>query len=304
MVNMRRLKLMFLQAEDGIRDVAVNGVQTCALPIYFLALFGVLKIRRHVVRPGQPGVPTEASQVFGRPFSVALLVTLIGTGEYMASAPIGIAFVLYLLLLIPVLRILAPLTEPRIRTLLYVLSVFYALEGLHLLVHLSPFFGRALFALIVLTALVILGRLARPSRLRSMTMQGRNHRIFVIGIRACLALLAVSLGANIIGFVSLAQVLGLIALVGPLVAAALYSGVRVLALFLSAVLHTPWAQALLGLRADSIERLGTRVLSLGARSEEHTSELQSRLHLVCRLLLEKKNAHPPPTRSPCATTGY
>src|SRR5687768_17657789 len=31
----------------------------------------------------------------------------------------------------------------------------------------------------------------------------------------------------------------------------------------------------------------------GGRSEEHTSELQSRLHLVCRLLLEKKNVlHP------------
>src|SRR2546429_6945917 len=28
--------------------------------------------------------------------------------------------------------------------------------------------------------------------------------------------------------------------------------------------------------------------SIGRRSEEHTSELQSRLHLVCRLLLEKK----------------
>src|SRR2546422_5544713 len=27
------------------------------------------------------------------------------------------------------------------------------------------------------------------------------------------------------------------------------------------------------------------------RSEEHTSELQSRLHLVCRLLLEKKKAN-------------
>src|SRR5690625_5847886 len=27
----------------------------------------------------------------------------------------------------------------------------------------------------------------------------------------------------------------------------------------------------------------------GSRSEEHTSELQSRGHLVCRLLLEKKN---------------
>src|SRR3712207_7187138 len=28
---------------------------------------------------------------------------------------------------------------------------------------------------------------------------------------------------------------------------------------------------------------------IGARSEEHTSELQSRQYLVCRLLLEKKN---------------
>src|SRR5260370_32368614 len=32
------------------------------------------------------------------------------------------------------------------------------------------------------------------------------------------------------------------------------------------------------------------------RSEEHTSELQSHLNLVCRLLLEKKNYHP--LRSP------
>src|SRR5690554_7358778 len=31
------------------------------------------------------------------------------------------------------------------------------------------------------------------------------------------------------------------------------------------------------------------MLESSARSEEHTSELQSRPHLVCRLLLEKKN---------------
>src|SRR5687768_17871354 len=34
------------------------------------------------------------------------------------------------------------------------------------------------------------------------------------------------------------------------------------------------------------------------RSEEHTSELQSRLHLVCRLLLEKKKSNPPTTHTP------
>src|SRR5687768_18071460 len=37
-------------------------------------------------------------------------------------------------------------------------------------------------------------------------------------------------------------------------------------------------------------RLPLGHLVLAVRSEEHTSELQSRLHLVCRLLLEKKNA--------------
>src|SRR5687768_17842255 len=33
------------------------------------------------------------------------------------------------------------------------------------------------------------------------------------------------------------------------------------------------------------------------RSEEHTSELQSRLHLVCRLLLEKKKIDADPPRN-------
>src|SRR5258707_4337879 len=36
---------------------------------------------------------------------------------------------------------------------------------------------------------------------------------------------------------------------------------------------------------------GDQVRRKGARSEEHTSELQSRQYLVCRLLLEKKKKH-------------
>src|SRR5436309_6411885 len=35
-------------------------------------------------------------------------------------------------------------------------------------------------------------------------------------------------------------------------------------------------------------RIGRQMLASGGRSEEHTSELQSRENLVCRLLLEKK----------------
>src|SRR2546429_6361277 len=39
------------------------------------------------------------------------------------------------------------------------------------------------------------------------------------------------------------------------------------------------------------QREGQQDQHAQARSEEHTSELQSRLHLVCRLLLEKKKKH-------------
>src|SRR2546429_7261069 len=38
-------------------------------------------------------------------------------------------------------------------------------------------------------------------------------------------------------------------------------------------------------------------LRYSKRSEEHTSELQSRLHLVCRLLLEKKKEDTPNTQT-------
>src|SRR5207237_8414913 len=38
----------------------------------------------------------------------------------------------------------------------------------------------------------------------------------------------------------------------------------------------------------NVDTIGARLGSDGSRSEEHTSELQSHLNLVCRLLLEKK----------------
>src|SRR2546422_8316139 len=53
---------------------------------------------------------------------------------------------------------------------------------------------------------------------------------------------------------------------------------------------------------DPVDRMPHALCLLSKRfdrSEEHTSELQSRLHLVCRLLLEKKKQKPnPPTHAP------
>src|SRR3712207_8733757 len=49
--------------------------------------------------------------------------------------------------------------------------------------------------------------------------------------------------------------------------------------------RTRWRSG--GSRTSRIPR-GPRLCGLASRSEEHTSELQSRQYLVCRLLLEKK----------------
>src|SRR5687768_17991241 len=60
------------------------------------------------------------------------------------------------------------------------------------------------------------------------------------------------------------------------------------------MMRVPWRPRIIrqsprGPGHDALQVTGRRV----TRSEEHTSELQSRLHLVCRLLLEKKknNSH-------------
>src|SRR2546422_2708002 len=55
--------------------------------------------------------------------------------------------------------------------------------------------------------------------------------------------------------------------------------------------------ALGGHRPTGVRRPAAERPRRSTRSEEHTSELQSRLHLVCRLLLEKKKTDVAP-RSP------
>src|SRR5256885_11153699 len=51
-------------------------------------------------------------------------------------------------------------------------------------------------------------------------------------------------------------------------------------------------------RPKAVTTLISGCCKASARSEEHTSELQSPCNLVCRLLLEKKNSAPPAQHHP------
>src|SRR5690606_40371193 len=55
----------FFQAEDGIRDFHVTGVQTCALPILLTGLLGGLVLMALAVATGRraaAGQPTDVAQ--------------------------------------------------------------------------------------------------------------------------------------------------------------------------------------------------------------------------------------------------
>src|SRR2546429_5139805 len=62
-----------------------------------------------------------------------------------------------------------------------------------------------------------------------------------------------------------------------------------------------WSRIPWHIRVASIRLRSCHRGSYG-RSEEHTSELQSRLHLVCRLLLEKKKKTRLPTETAYSIT--
>src|SRR5687768_17822238 len=67
----------FFQAEDGIRDVAVTGVQTCALPISPLLLVGA----GHRFGRGRPARSARG----GRRRSGAVLATGSGVGVWLGQ---------------------------------------------------------------------------------------------------------------------------------------------------------------------------------------------------------------------------
>src|SRR2546427_7021897 len=74
----------FFQAEDGIRDLTVTGVQTCALPIFF----GLLPFRMHLFGAPANRIYLLGTDAYGRDqFSrilyggqISLLAGLLGAG--------------------------------------------------------------------------------------------------------------------------------------------------------------------------------------------------------------------------------
>jgi len=235
------------------------------LLLYAVALAAAFKVRSYVISaPTDHSLPLEAVRVFSRPFSVALLIALLGTIGRLNRVSSGIASILILLWLVQTLRLLPLLIGSQARSVLYALAPFLLLETVRVMMPLSALVKRELFALNMCAAFISLLSVTFRSRWRTFLTQSRTSRLFFFSVRVSMFLLAASFASNVLGFLYLSQVFGMSGLVGFLGATALYSGARVLTLVLIVAERSDWVRSLFDSRAESLERWGGLILLVGA----------------------------------------
>jgi small-conductance mechanosensitive channel len=233
------------------------------LLVYVLALTAAFRFKNYVNTSTANEASPEVLTIFSRPFSIALLLALLGTIGRLSRVTTGIACIFVWLWVIQGLRLLPPLIEPRARSVLRIMASFSMLESARLLIPFSAVLKRELFVLNVFVAFVTLIWLTRRWGLRALPAPSQGLWPFGVALRVVIVLLGASLACNFFGYRSLSQVLGICAFLGFIGAAALYGGVRVLTLILGTLLGTDWVRSALKSRAKAVEHWGTRGLVLG-----------------------------------------
>ena len=213
-------------------------------------------------RTGQ-AIPSEAHEVFGHPFAIALLAALLLSTPFTQSAPLSIVSVIYLLWIGLLARLTPILVNAEMRPPVYLLLGLNLLELLRSVVPLGirAAASRAHTA-DRLPCSASFGWLTRPARLRLVALSKWPRLVILIATRAGLLLIAVALIANVFGFVSLSRVLGVGTLLSAFLATGQYFVVRIALLALSILLESPWLSYLAGDIREAIHLWGRRILVL------------------------------------------
>jgi small-conductance mechanosensitive channel len=223
-------------------------------------------LRRHAVRSAREDEAfTNIARVLGRPVSAALVMLLVAYPLFFPAAPLLLRWITGVAILIPALRLISPLLEGSARSAFYLLSAWFAVDMLRLLLASAPVLSRALLLLEAAAVLTFLVRLRRPSRLAALRAGVGRIRVLAVAARIAPVLLTVSLLSNLLGNTSLAEVLVEGTLRGAYVAVLLQGGALVLQDLLAVLLHTRALHMLRGVQHHEplLRQRGSTLISWG-----------------------------------------
>ncbi|UJR84592.1 Hypothetical protein I5071_66710 [Sandaracinus amylolyticus] len=171
----------------------------------FALLAGIVLIIQRRSRSWPEGDETLAiaRAIVARPFSTALLVTLLATPALVRNAPIALYDVVFFLLLVPLARVLPPLAPPHVRPILYFLVGFLFVNRIESTMPEGTELRRLLLLLECLIAIAALGWWAQR------TSQSDRLTAVLRGVAVTAAIMLVlGLVANGLGYFFLAEMIG------------------------------------------------------------------------------------------------
>ncbi len=208
---LERLRAAWASDRTALADWARRrgGHVPTGLALFVAVLATALALRRRALHWGADDESLRsAARIFERPIAVAFIGFLLLTPVFRGEAPAILRKLATLVLLVPLVRALPPLLDGPVLRLFWVAVAFVLCDRARDLLSAAPFLERLLFAAETAVAIAVLWWLSRPARLAELRLGERGLRWLRACVRLALALLAVALAANVLGYVRLARLLG------------------------------------------------------------------------------------------------
>ena len=233
-----------LKAFITTRRTALTVAGLITLSALFLFVWLDLKSGLKTTAPDQ----TKPDQVFSRPVSLALLVGIVATMPLFHDAPRGARSLLYLIGIVPAIRLLKPRLTPARRQILIGSIVSLLVWQLIIFLRVPLWLKRDLVEIFIVLVVSWFAWLTHKARQeRAAQKQGRS--LPMLGVYLANGLLVVAFMANLFGYVGLSDLLVQATLASAYRAVALYTIVVIGSLLISSVLQAEASQRLASVRA-------------------------------------------------------
>lgn len=217
-----------------------RGMMVFLVVVLVLSMLVALRLRiiTRAVHPADQ-LQQEALLILRRWVALGLLAPLLLAYTLVPTAPLSAIGLAILVSFFPILRLLAPLMQPRQRLMLYCLAGYFGLNAIVTWLGFRPVLRRELGFMLGLGIFLTFAYFLRPTWLSSLRKVGGGRPMRIFAARLAVVALGASLVSNLFGYVRLAQYLGLATVYSAFIGINMYTGTRVYTTLLRAGLSLP-----------------------------------------------------------------